>query len=160
MRKLLLTLLATLTLLGTAALAQDDMMGSTQWFGASTGFPLGINLHYGMEDLFAPDLDLRVNLSAVTFLYSDFSVAGGVDLLYQLNWETEDDLPLFVYVGGGLNVGASLGATTGVAFSVAALGGAEYMITDELGVYGEVRGGVGINPIFQPALFVGVNYHF
>lgn len=160
MRKLVIILIAALALAGSSAFAQDDMMAHTQWVGASTGFPLGITFHYGMEDLIGENLDLRANLSAVTFLNDAFTVAGGVDLLYQLNLETENDLPLGVYVGGGLNVGASLGTVNGVAFGVAALGGAELMVTDQIGVFGEVRGAVGLNPLFQPSIFVGVNYHF
>ena len=78
-------------------------------------------------------------------------------------------MPLAVYVGGGLDIGVSLASDdpdteavegTGIGFGVRALVGAEYMITDQLGVYGELRGGVGINPLFRPAGFVGINYHF
>ena len=160
MRKFLVALLATFTLMGTVAFADGHETGSTQWFGVSTGYPVGINLHYGLKDLLMPDLDLRVNVTAASFDFATFSVIGGVDALYQLNLETVDDLPLDVYAGGGLNIGASLGATTQLSLSLSGLAGAEYMLTDELGVYGEARVGLGIPQIFQPALSVGLNFHF
>jgi len=161
MRKFLLMVLAAITLASGAAFAQDDMMtDSSSWAGVSTGFPFGLVLHYGLEDLIAEDIDLRGNLSAVTFFGSFFFVNVGADALYQLNLETVNDLPLDVYAGGGLNVGVGIGDGVSFTGSVRALGGAEYMFTDTIGAFGEVRIGVGVLQLFQPSLSVGVNYHF
>lgn len=162
MRKFLLMVLAAAVLGSGAAFAQDDMMDNGgQWFGVSTGFPVGLVLHYGMADLIRPGIDLRANVSAFTFFGDYFYINAGADALYHLNLETENDLPLDVYVGGGANVGlglSSLGSSFGV--GIQALGGAEYMITDQFGAFGELRVGVGIAPIFRPSLAIGVNYHF
>lgn len=170
MRKLLIVLLTALSLGAGSAFAQDNMMAGTQWVGASTGFPLGINLHYGLPDLIAQDLDLRINLSAVSFIFDGaFNISGGADVLYHLNLETQNALPVDVYAGGGLDIGVSLrgddASTTavegaGISLGVAGLVGAEYALSSELGLFGELRGAVGLNPIFQPALRVGINYYF
>ncbi len=154
MRKMFVIGLTVLMLSFGSAFAQ-----SGQWIGGSTGFPLGITLHYGIEDLLAPDLDLRINLNAVTFNLSTFSVTGGVDALYNLNLETEGDLPLDVYVGGGLNVGVSLGASTGIGLGARGLAGVEYGLTDQFSLFGELQVGLGI-PLLQPGLVVGLNYRF
>lgn len=161
MRKFLIILLAAFSLGLGSAFAQDNMMAGTNWIGASTGFPLGINLHYGIADLLAPDLDLRINLSAVSFLFNNaFSITGGADILYHLNLETDANLPLDIYVGGGLDIGASLGTETGIALGLAGVAGAEYALSSEFSLFGELRGAVGLNPIFQPGLRVGINYYF
>lgn len=164
MRKFLITLLATLSLGVGSAFAQDNMMGGTQWVGASAalGLPLGLNLHYGLADLLAPDLDLRFNLAAATFFNGGIALAGGADVLYHLNLEMQNDLPLDVYVGGGLDIGANFGSEIGLAASLAALAGAEYPIDNNLAIFGELRGGLGFSPgiSFAGGLRLGVNYYF
>ncbi len=161
MRKLVIILIAALTLAGSSAFAQDDMMASQQWFGASfSAFPTGIVLYYGLNDLIAPGLDLRANLSGATFFNDAFAVTGGADVLYDLNLETDNDLPLAVYVGGGLGVGLSVGSEIGASFSARALAGAEFMLTDAFGVFGEVQVGLGLPVVFQPGVVIGLNYHF
>ena len=161
MRKLLILVLALFTLGASSAFAQDDMMDmSTQWVGISSGYPLGVVFHYGIEDLLSEDLDLRINVSAIA-LGGGFSVVGGADALYNL--DVDLDAPVGVYAGGGLNVGLSLGGgSAGFAFSARVLGGAEYMITDEFGAFGELRVGLGSfgGFTFIPSLALGVNYHF
>ena len=167
MRKLLV-LLVTALLLGGITFAQDsdasmmDDMATSQWVGVSTGFPLGVVLHYGLEDLIAQNIDLRINLSGVTFLGlggPGFSIQGGADALYHIPIDMEGE-PFDVYAGGGLNVGFRLGDEGGFAVGVRGLGGVEYLITNHIGVFAEARVGVGLNPIFRPALALGANYHF
>ena len=153
-------LLLTLLLLSTTALGQSrNFPAQDQWAGVSTGFPLGIVLHYGINDLVAEDFDARFNLSAVTFLGSQFYVSGGADALYVLGLDT-DDLPLDVYAGGGLNVGLGIGEGGGFSVGARGIGGVELAVADQLGVFSELRLGLGFNPIFRPELAIGVNYHF
>ena len=178
MRKLLVLLLTAL-FLGGMALAQDtdvdvdvdvdadadtmmmDDAATSQWVGVSTGFPLGIVLHYGIEDLIGQNIDLRANLDA-NFLGlggSGVTISGGADALYHLPIDM-DGAPFDVYAGGGINVGFQLGDDGGFSAGVRGIGGVEYLITNNIGVFAEARVGIGLNPIFRPALALGANYHF
>lgn len=169
MRKLLVLVVAAL-LLGGLTFAQDsdasmmDDMATSQWVGISTGFPLGAVLHYGIEDLIAQNIDLRINLSGVTFLGlggSGFSISGGADALYHLPIDMEGE-PFDVYAGGGVSVGFRIADGTDGGFSAGLRGiaGVEYLITNNIGAFAEARVGIGLRPIFRPALALGVNYHF
>lgn len=183
MRKFLVSLIAVAALGAGAAFAQGG-----SWVGLSTGYPFGVTLHYGMEDLFSPGMDLRLNLrgdfgggtltGGVT--YSVFSVSVGGDLLYGLA-DLSTDPNLNPYVGGGLTLGFAGGSTSdgvsigGLAYDIHGLAGAEYLVASSFGIFGEVQLGfgqaaaaavVGGTTVSQAvsgltyALRLGVNYHF
>jgi hypothetical protein len=119
MRKIVLALLAALVL-GGAAYAQSGFYAA-----ASAGYP-GVAVHLGVEDVAVEGLDARLN---VGWAYAnEFSV--GLDALYGIDLGTmEMDLPIDVYVGGGV------GATFTGDFTLKALVGGSYGLS-ELGVDG------------------------
>ena len=159
MKKIVIgSLLAVFLLTGTA-FGQSNFPGQNRWGGISTGYPFGLVLHYGINDLVADNFDARFNLSAVTFLGGQFYVLGGADALYNLDIDT-DSLPLDVYAGGGLGLGVGIGEGGGVSASVRGVGGVELAVSDQIGVFGELRVGLGFNPVFSPSLAIGANYHF
>ena len=145
---------------------EGDMMASdlvafnsSQWIGASTGFPFGLVLHYGINDLIAEDIDLRANLSALSF-GGAFSFAGGADALYNLPIDMEG-APFNIYAGGGITLGYALGDDGGLSAGLRGVGGAEYIVFDPIGLIAEVRAGViTVSPFFSPGFFLGANYHF
>lgn len=166
MRKFMITLLAIATLGAGSAFAQSGM-----WAGLSTGYPFGVTLHFGLEDIGTPGLDVRANVgfglvngsvsdSGVTVSYSGNAFSVGADALYNLDLGL--DANVNTYVGGGLGIGfgsvtsASSGGTT-VDLSAANLGlftwelhalfGAEYMVTSEIGVFAELQLGYGSNTV-------------
>ncbi len=181
MRKFVLSVLAVAFIGSGAALAQ-----SGSWAGASVGFPLGFSVHYGMKDLFGPNLDVRASLSGSfsggSFAggsYRSFSVGIGADLLYDLGSLT-DLAQLNPYAGGGLSLGfagasSTSGGTTvsgsGVAYDIHGLAGVEYLFSPEWGVFTEFQLGFGsavvgvagstaaVSGITYGAR-LGVNYHF
>lgn len=134
----------------------------TQWFGLSTGFPLGLNLHYGMNDIVVTDLDLRINgtLFAGSLSPIQMVLGLGVDGLYNL--DNPDSPNLGVYLGGGLATVVFLGNVNGnFGLDVHGLAGAEYRFA-EYGVFGEVNVGSSFasNYGLNAALRIGFNYHF
>ena len=143
------------------AISQSPL--ETQWFGVSTGFPLSINMHYGLDNIITQDLDLRFNGSLLAGSFSPLQmILGiGVDLLY--NFDNPDDPQLGVYAGGGLGGVVYIGATTTLPFNIDIHGvvGAEYRFT-EYGVFGEVNVGNAYANNFGlgAALRLGFNYHF
>lgn len=195
MRKFLIALFAVATLGAGTAFAQ-----SGYWAGLSTGFPFGVSLHFGMEDLLSPGIDVRFNVKGSTFggavqtatstvlpaqtsptaTYSGFVFSVGADVLYNLDLATDPNLN--AYVGGGLDLGFASGSTTpgdtgigGFVYDVHALGGAEYLITPEWGVFGEGQIGFGSKAVavnrngtvagetqsgLTFAIRIGGNYHF
>lgn len=82
--------LTALLLLLTWGQAQEN------WFGVRTGYPLGITLHYGIENGLDNGFDLRIsgNLRAYG---SAVEVGIGVDGLNDII----QDGPLSLYIGGG-----------------------------------------------------------
>jgi len=155
MRKFLVTLIAVAALGSGAALAQG------YWAGASTGYPFGVTLHFGIEDLLSPGVDLRVNLrgdlirgSSTGVTYSGFAVGVGADVLYSLS-DMVTDSPVLPYVGGGLMLGFVSGSATttgsppqtagigGISYDIHGLVGAEYPINPTWGVFGEGQLGYG-----------------
>lgn len=138
-------------------------LGSAQaqnWFGVRIGYPLGVTVHYGIEDALSANLDLRVSAN---FRIRDNNVnfGVGVDALNTVSIEP----PFEVYVGGGaaIEVGGS-----SPAIELHGLAGGEFRFTDAgldpLGVFAELTLGVGFGggrsfgPRFGGAL--GVNWHF
>lgn len=176
MRKFMITLLAIATLGAGSAFAQSGM-----WAGVSTGYPFGVAVHFGMEDLLSPGLDLRVSASGQfsgggigAFSYSTFGVMLEGDVLYGLDLGADPSLN--AYVGGGLglgllNVSGPSFSDSSLLWNVHGLFGAEYLFTPQWGLFGEVHlgfGGGSFNyngtPVnvggFAPALRIGGNYHF
>jgi hypothetical protein len=78
------------TLLMTSAQAQEN------WFGLRTGYPLGLTVHYGIENGLDNGFDLRIsgNLRAYG---NSVEVGIGLDGMSDI----VRDGPLSVYVGGG-----------------------------------------------------------
>lgn len=157
MRKLLLSMFATLVVAGGAALAQDVIVvdDSGYYAGLSAGYP-GAAVHFGIEDV-TQDLDVRFSLG---YTYAGTGGATiGVDGLYTLDVDT-DDAPVDVYLGGG--VGANFAGT----FYIRALGGGEFRLVDagvpQIGVFAEVGPafGFGAGAGFGLDGRLGVNYHF
>lgn len=163
MRKLIATLLA-LTVLGLGfGLAQDAFdddvnIEGDYWAGVSTGWPFGVNVHFGLEDMIGDGIDLRAN--AALGIGSQFGL--GVDVLADLPVDL-DNPALGIYAGGGPNFGVAAGtATVGLGLLV----GGEYRLADaglpEGGVFIEV----GPSLTFVPAFIAnanarfGFNYHF
>ncbi len=143
-----------------AAITQSPL--ETQWFGVSTGFPLGLNLHYGLNDIIVQDLDLRINgnLFAGSLNPLQMVLGIGVDGLYNL--ENPDSPNLGIYLGGGLGTVLFLGSVNGnFGLDVHGLAGAEYRFA-EYGVFGEVNVGTGFASSYglSAALRLGFNYHF
>lgn len=163
MRKYVIALLAVITLGAGPAFAQ-----SGSWAGASVGYPFGVGVHYGMEDLFAPNLDLRVG-ARVDFIGA-FGITLSGDLLYNL--DLADDPNVNVYTGGGVNAGfvSVLGASVFIV-DLHGLFGAEYMFTPQWGAFGEAQlgfgmvgvsglGGAGTAWGLTYGVRLGANYHF
>lgn len=163
MRKLIATLLA-LTVLGFgSALAQEGVdntvaVDSDYWAGISTGWPFGVNVHFGVEDVIGQGVDLRAN--AALGLGAQFGL--GVDALADLPVDL-DNPDLGIYAGGGLNFGFA-GGTFG--FGLGLLVGGEYRLAGaglpEGGIFLEVGPTLAFVPSFVPnanAKF-GFNYHF
>jgi len=146
---------------GSPAISQSPL--ETQWFGVSTGFPLSISMHYGLDDIITKKLDLRFNgtLIAGSFSPLQMILGLGVDALY--NFDNPDDPMLNVYAGGGLGGVVYIGALTGVPINIDIHGivGAEYRIS-EYGVFGEINVGNAYATSFGlgAALRLGLNYHF
>src|SRR5690554_4245398 len=130
MRKFLITLLAVVTLGAGSAFAQSGM-----WAGVSTGYPFGVTVHFGMEDLLGPNLDLRASATGAfwgAFGASVVSVLVNGDVLYGL--DLGGDVNLNTYVGGGVGIGFVSASGTGASAStmlwnVRGLFGAEYLLT-------------------------------
>lgn len=157
MRKLLLGLLAALVLGSGTAFAQSGFFA-----GLSGGYP-GAAIHFGVEDVITPGLDLRANIG---YAYAGASGPSfGVDGLYGLDVDT-GEVPVDIYAGGGL------GLVFGEALAIKALVGGEYRFFEidlpELGAFLEVGPSFGIDldtadayePGFGFDARVGVNYHF
>ena len=150
-------LLALSLLLAAGSLVQAQ----GNWFGLRSGYPLGVTLHYGIEDGLASGADLRIN--GRLYVRGGNAVVGlGVDALRTVAVEP----PFEVYIGGGpaIEVGRN------VFLDVHGLVGGEFRFVDlglpELGVFVEgalgariaVSGGSSQVPDFGAA--VGFNWYF
>lgn len=153
MKRLAITTLL-LVLLGGAAQAQT-------WVGLRTGYPLGVTLHYGIENALSNGFDLRVSAN-LRVRGSDVDFGVGVDALTEITVEP----PFTVYVGGGPSLDFGGG---GALFDIHGLAGGEFRLTDmgldPLGIFAELALGAAIGigrtsviPSFGGA--VGFNYHF
>lgn len=140
------------------------LVGSAQaqnWIGLRTGYPLGVTVHYGIDDAFSPTTDGRVSAN-LRVRGSSVNFGVGFDVLETVQVEP----PFSLYVGGGPAVAFGGG---GILLEVHGLGGGEFFLTDldleELSIFAELSLGaaLGINraseiPTFGGAL--GFNYRF
>lgn len=145
----------TLFLISTSAQAQGN------WFGVRSGYPLGVTIHYGIENALSNGFDLRVGVNVSSRGNSvDFGL--GVDGLNTVYVER----PFEVYVGGGLAVDFGGG---GALLDAHGLAGGEFRFTDvglsPLGLFAELSLGAAIGigrssliPSFGGGL--GINWHF
>jgi len=144
-----------LLLLGTSS--------AQSWFGVRSGYPLGVTLHYGMQNVLSNGFDLRVS-GRVTAGGGSARFGVGVDAMTTVASEG----PFSVYLGAGPAIEFGSG---GAWLDVHALFGGEFRFSDlglaPLGLFLEATlgGSFGLGngapaqvPTFGAAL--GVNYHF
>lgn len=125
------------------------------WAGVSSGFPFGVTLHLGADDVLANNANVR-------FIASIFGDAVGlsVDALY--GFDLTDTRRLEVYVGGGPVV--SVGNV--FALGVNAFAGLESRLSvfglPEAGPFFEAGPyiGLGNDTLLDVNARLGVNYHF
>ena len=152
MRRLFIGLLTVLVLGAGTASAQ-------MWAGISSGFPFGVTLHFGLEDVLSPGIDVRAN-GTVGFAGA-FGV--GADVLIGLPVNVPD-IPIDVYAGGGPAV--AFAGAGGFALAVNAFAGVEYRLGqvgfDPGGVFLEVGPTIVLVPAFGAGFVgrLGFNYHF
>jgi hypothetical protein len=133
------------------------------WFGVRTGYPLGVTLHYGVENGLSNGFDFRVSANLRARGNSvDFGVGiDGLNVVY-----TDPRNPFVVYVGGGpaLDFGGN-----SALIDIHGLVGGEFRLGDvglrPLGIFAEISlgAGIGINRNSQIPSFggaVGFNWHF
>lgn len=133
------------------------------WFGVRTGYPLGVTLHYGIENALSNGFDLRVS-GRIVARGGSARVGIGIDAMTTVVRER----PFSVYVGAGPAIAFGNG---GAWLDLHALGGAEFRFYDlglsPLGIFVEATlgGSIGLGqgspaevPTFGAAL--GFNYHF
>ena len=141
------------------------LMGISQaednWFGVRSGYPLGVTLHYGIENALSNGFDLRISANLRARGSSvDFGI--GVDGLNTVQVER----PFEVYLGGGPAIDFGGG---GALIDVHGLVGGEFRLYDvginPLGIFAELSLGAAIGlgrssviPSFGGG--VGVNWHF
>lgn len=151
MKRFLMVAIVGLAATLSAALAQEaEPFGGG---GLSVGLTTGgssLVVQGGATDLLGP-LTLRGAL--------DISLGGGsagleVAVLYPLSGDE-----LTPYVGGGLGVGLGIAA-----YGLGVIGGLEYPVSDDVGLFGELQPGYLIYADyaneFSVALRLGANYYF
>lgn len=156
MRKALAALFITALLAGGGAFAQGM---SDMYAGISTGVTLvggfaavPVVGHFGVKNVGVENLDVRGD---VGYYVTGTGLELGVDAIY--NYPAMTDLTVYGGAGPRVLIGG------GAAFGFAVLGGAEYMVTPNIGVTAEAN----VTPYFAGPLAValfgfqaGVNYHF
>ncbi len=160
MKKMLLTFTTLLAFSFGTTFAQDvvtplERPADAYWAGLSTGFPFGVTLHFGIDDVFASNADVRF----IGSIFGD-SVGLGVDALYGFGLDDEQTLDL--YVGGGplLEVGnrfaLGVNAFVGLEYRLSAIGFAPGGIFLEAGPFV----GFGDETFVDFNARLGFNYHF
>ncbi len=154
MKRLILALTLALLVLGSAS-AQSN------WFGLRSGYPLGVTLHYGIQNGFSPGIDLRVSAN-MRVRGGNVNFGVGVDALNVVTVEG----PFEVYIGGGPAIDVGGG---GVLLDIHGLVGGEFRLRDagleQLGLFAELALGAGIG-IGRPSIIptfggaVGFNWRF
>lgn len=140
------------------------VLGSAQaqnWVGLRTGYPLGVTVHYGIENMISPSTDGRISAN-LRVRGGDVDFGVGFDVLETVHVEP----PFQVYLGGGPAV--EFGGA-GALFEVHGLAGGEFFLSDldleELSIFAEfsLGGAIGIGRSSQIPTFggaVGFNYYF
>jgi len=162
MNRHLLTRPASL-LCALLALTALSSASAQNWFGLRSGYPLGVTLHYGVDDALSNGFDLRVS-GRVTASGGSARFGIGVDAMTTVAAEG----PFSVYLGAGPALEFGNG---GAWLDIHALGGGEFRFgdlgIDQLGLFVEATlgGSFGLGagstaqiPTFGAAL--GVNWHF
>ena len=140
MRQVVIVSLMILVLSAGTAHAQ-----SSSYAAVSVGFPLLVNVHYGLEDVFAPGADLRLNLGGLFLAAGGEAVfygVAGADVLYRFNHE-DAGATLSPYAGGGIGVafagfGGGGADAVGFAFNGSGVVGLEHRAGDT-GFFAEAR---------------------
>lgn len=137
MRRILVVLIV-ISAVGCTGAAQ-----SGNYAGVSTGFPLTVNLHFGVSDLFAPDTDLRLAGSIYLFLLRGVTV--NADVIRHFRADGSSSAP---YAGGGAGVGYSTAVIGNMrsgtlVWNVHGLAGYQHQYSDNWGLFGELHLGVG-----------------
>ncbi|MGL4608203.1 MAG: hypothetical protein ACRCYY_00750 [Trueperaceae bacterium] len=150
-------LVITLVLLSaSSSFAQTSLRG--YWGGVSLGLPTTA-LHFGVEDLFDEEIDLRATLGLSYAYTSGFYL--GADALFDLDLDT-GTAPLDTYLGAGLFT--SFGGEFGIGLQ--GLIGGEYRFVEANFPQGGLFFEVGPDLYFAPSFLfgitarVGFNYHF
>ena len=129
-----LIVLLTVLFLANAASAQN-------WFGVRSGYPLGVTVHYGIDNGLSRGFDLRIS-GRVFARGSKVTVGVGVDALRDVTIEP----PFSVYIGGGPAVEFGSGLFL---LDVHGLVGAEFRFIDlgmpQLGIFVEGSIGAALN---------------
>jgi len=133
------------------------------WFGVRSGYPLGVTLHYGIDNALSNGFDLRVS-GRVTASGGAARFGIGVDAMTTV----ANEGPFSVYLGAGPALEFGNG---GAWLDIHALAGGEFRFVDfgldQLGLFLEATlgGSFGLGagstaqiPTFGAAL--GVNWHF
>ena len=158
LKRLLTPLLLTLLLFTGNAQAQN-------WFGVRSGWPLGVTVHYGIDNGLSRGFDLRVSGRVFARGSAAVTVGVGVDALRDVFIEP----PFSVYIGGGpaVEFGSDL-----FLLDVHGLVGAEFRFIDlgmpQLGLFVEgslgatldLSGGGDETRIPDVGAAVGVNFRF
>jgi hypothetical protein len=152
MKRLLLLLFVVVPTFGQA---QDN------WFGLRTGYPLGLTVHYGIENGLDNGFDLRIsgNLRAYG---GNVEVGIGIDGMNDI----VQDGPLSVYIGAGPSLDFGGG---GALLDLHGLIGGEFLLSgaglSELGIFveGTIGASIGLgrdSRIPSGGAAVGFNWHF
>ncbi len=139
----------------TSAQAQEN------WFGVRTGYPLGVTLHYGIENGLDNGFDLRISGNWRAY-GNTVEVGIGLDGMNDII----QDGPLSIYLGGGpaLDFGGG-----GALLDLHGLIGGEFRLSagglGSLGIFVEGSLGVSIglgrdSRIPSTGAAIGFNWHF
>ncbi len=125
---------------------------TTQFAGASLGFPGG--LHYGLEsvELFGLNPDLRFRLSGNVLVPN---VNLGVDAMFDIA-QLDDNIQL--YGGPSLELGTVFPVVP--SFGLVGFLGGEYRFNREIGFFAEAGTAISFPLNFLPRIGFGINYHF
>lgn len=150
-----LLFIAVMVMTASAAHAQDN------WFGLRTGYPLGLTVHYGIENGLNNGFDLRIsgNLRAYG---RNVEVGLGIDGMSDII----QDGPLSLYIGAGPSLDFGGG---GALLDLHGLVGGEFRFSaaglSQLGLFieGTLGASIGIgrdSRVPSGGAAIGFNWHF